>query len=395
MENKFDIITIYLTISQYSVILYMKFINKLFCLFFYIIFNNINAQSLQEIERLKNEYEEALNRQSLQKSSEIKEAEATAKSTALPDKLVYSRKDIESLLVNTQNLLEELKFLKDSSSKIQNIGYDIFTQRDTIPFWQNLPIPKNYILGPGDEVIISIWGEINSYISRKINREGEIFIENIGILNLSDKNLEQAKTYVNSKFARVYSTLTGENPKSFVDLSLGELKSVNIHFVGFVNIPGVHTIHPFSNIVAGLTQAGGVDFRGSLRSIELIRNDKTIAVFDLYDYIFKGKSITSVRLMDQDIIFVPPRLSRVALNGQVLTAGYFEISKDETLQNLINFSGGQLASATSQLFLYSLAKNTSKIINNKSFTNFYLSDGDSIFVPKNPTLISLLKSKVR
>ena len=78
MENKFDIITIYLTISQYSVILYMKFINKLFCLFFYIIFNIINAQSLQEIERLKNEYEEALNRQSLQKS-QIKEAEATLK----------------------------------------------------------------------------------------------------------------------------------------------------------------------------------------------------------------------------------------------------------------------------------------------------------------------------
>ena len=240
-------------------------------------------------------------------------------------------------------------------------------------------------------MIISIWGEINSYISRKINREGEIFIENIGILNLSDKNLEQAKTYVNSKFARVYSTLTGENPKSFVDLSLGELKSVNIHFVGFVNIPGVHTIHPFSNIVAGLTQAGGVDFRGSLRSIELIRNDKTIAVFDLYDYIFKGKSITSVRLMDQDIIFVPPRLSRVALNGQVLTAGYFEISKDETLQNLINFFSKQLASATSQLFLYSLAKNTSKIINNKSFTNFYLSDGDSIFAPKKPDFNKFVK----
>ena len=287
----------------------------------------------------------------MQKSSEIKEAEATTRSTALPDKLVYSRKDVESLLVNTQNLLEELKFLKDTSFKIQNIGYDIFTQRDTIPYWQNLPIPKDYILGPGDEVIISIWGEFNSYISEKINREGEIFIENIGILNLSDKNLEQAKTYVNSKFARVYSTLTGENPKSFIDLSLGELKSVNIHFVGFVNIPGVHTIHPFSNIVAGLTQAGGVDFRGSLRSIKLIRNDKTIAVFDLYDYIFKGKSITSVRLMDQDIIFVPPRLSRVALNGQVLTAGYFEITKDEALQNLINFSGGQLLVQQKPVFL--------------------------------------------
>ena len=143
--------------------------------------------------------------QALQKPREVSEAEKLASSTALPDKLIYSRKDIESLLVNTEKLLEQLKFLEDSTKKMPYIGYNIFTQRDTIPFWQNLPIPKYYSLGPGDEVIISLWGETDSYHSKIINRDGQIYIKNIGILNLGGKTVDQAKEHVLSKYSRVYS----------------------------------------------------------------------------------------------------------------------------------------------------------------------------------------------
>jgi len=365
----------------------MKIIFK--SIFVFLLFNIsfLQGQTLQELENLKNEYEDALKRQSLQKSPEVSEAEKTVKSTVLPDKLVYSRKDVESLLINTSRLLEELQFLKDSTVKMPNIGYETFTQRDTIPFWQNLPIPKDYILGPGDEIIISIWGETNSYISQKINREGEIFIENIGILNFSDKNLQEAKDYTISKFSRVYSTLSGRNPKSFIDLSIGELKSVNIHFVGFVNIPGVHMIHPFSSIVSGITQAGGVDYRGSLRSIEVIRDNNKILTFDLYDYLFSGKSATDIRLRDQDIIFVPPRKSKIALNGQISKAGYYEIINNETLDDLINFSGGRLSNASDELFVYNpSSQNSSRIIQDNFFSSYEVLDGDSIYVAKKPEI---------
>ncbi|SVD75166.1 uncharacterized protein METZ01_LOCUS428020, partial [marine metagenome] len=216
---------------------------RLFALLIFFMGQVLLSQSYQELQNLQDEYKRVLERQALQKPMEISEAEKTASSTALPDKLIYSRKDIESLLVNTEKLLEQLKFLEDSTSKMPYIGYEIFTQRDTIPFWQNLPIPKYYSLGPGDEIIISLWGETNTYDSKVINRDGQIYIENIGILNLGGKTVDDAKKYVLSKYSRVYSTLLGVNPKSFIDITLGELKSVNVHFVGFVNIPGVHMIH--------------------------------------------------------------------------------------------------------------------------------------------------------
>ena len=152
---------------------------KLTIIVSFVIFfanNQLFSQNYQELQKLQSEYKKALERQALQKPAEISNAEQTAKSTSLPDKLIYSRKDIESLLVNTEKLLQELKYLKDSTQKMPYIGYEFFTQRDTIPFWQNLPISKQYILGPGDEVIIALWGESNSYASETINRDGQIYI---------------------------------------------------------------------------------------------------------------------------------------------------------------------------------------------------------------------------
>ena len=223
----------------------MKIKYAAFCLFIVFLSSFLQGQNYQELQKLQSEYKKVLERQALQKPDDISNAEKAVRSTVLPDKLVYSRKDIESLLINTEQLLKKLQFFEDSVNSMPYIGYEIFSQRDTIPFWQNLPISKNYILGPGDEVIIALWGESNSYSSKTINRDGQIYIEKIGVLNLGGKTLDIAKKYLTSKFSRVYSTLIGELPKSFIDLTLGELKSVNVHFVGFVNIPGVHMVHHF------------------------------------------------------------------------------------------------------------------------------------------------------
>lgn len=351
--------------------------------FFSII--SINGQTYQEIQKLKEEYNKALEKQSLQKPENIVEAERRAGSTALPDKLVYSRKDIESLLVNTQKLLDELESFKDSTKKLKYIGYDFFTKRDSIPFWQNLPSPENYKLGPGDEVIISLWGEIQSYNVEIINREGQIYLDDVGILNLADKSLNEAKKYVMSSYSNKYSTLLGPNPKSFIDLSLGELKSVNVHFVGFANIPGVHTIHPFSNVISGLIQAGGVDKRGSLRGIQVIRSNEIISEFDIYDYMVDGLSKGDIRLLDQDIIKIPPRSTTIALTGRVLRPGYFEIKKNESLDGLIKVAGGLDTKASSSIFVFrnEASQNKSEIIKQTEWANFKISNEDSIHVPLN------------
>tara|TARA_Y100000768_G_C23989191_1_gene690968 strand:- start:2350 stop:4278 length:1929 start_codon:yes stop_codon:yes gene_type:complete len=365
----------------------MKLIKSFFILFFLGIIT-LNAQNLQELQKLQEEYKKALERQSLQKPPDITEAEKTAKSTVLPDKLVYSRKDIESLLVNTEKLLLELKFLKDSTNRMPFVGYDFFTKRDSIPFWQNLPISNNYILGPGDEIIISLWGETNSSFSETINRDGQIFIENIGIINLGGMSLADSKEYIISKFSRVFSTLIGQSPKSFIDLTIGELKSININFVGFVNIPGVHVVHPFSNVITGLVQAGGVDNRGSLREIRIVRDNKTIKTIDLYSYLIEGKPLSDLRLMDQDIIYVSPRKSTIPVTGRVKKHGYYEILENESLRDVINFAGGFERRSSQNIYVFRNGHENKDgyIINSKSFSTFLISKGDSIHIPQEPNI---------
>tara|TARA_Y100000768_G_C23975199_1_gene682667 strand:- start:715 stop:2643 length:1929 start_codon:yes stop_codon:yes gene_type:complete len=363
---------------------------KLLVLYIFCSCTIIFSQNFQELQKIQSEYKKALERQALQKPDEISEAEKIAKSTALPDKLIYSRKDIESLLVNTEKLLQQLKFLEDSTKKMPYIGYDFFSRRDTIPFWQNLPLSNNYKLGPGDEVIISLWGESSSFSTEVINRDGQIYIDKIGVLNLGGKSVSEAKNHVISKFSRVYSTLLGEFPKSFIDLTIGELKSINVHFIGFVNIPGVHIVHPFSNVITGLIQAGGVDIKGSLRDVRVIRNDKIIASIDIYNYIISGKSLADVRLMDQDIVYLPPRKSTVPISGRVLRPGYFELLKNETIDNLLNFAGGIDTKSSNKIFLYKdgLSSGSSFIINIKDASRHTLLNGDSLYLPMKPKMES-------
>lgn len=360
-----------------------------YLLFIIFLFQYLFGQTYEEIQKIQSEYKKVLERQALQKPKHVSDAEKTAQSTALPDKLIYSRKDIESLLANTEKLLERLQFFEDSTDKIPYVGYEIFTKRDTIPFWQNLPIPRDYTLGPGDEVIISLWGEIDSHENEFINRDGQVYIQNIGILNLGDKTVPLAKKYVLSKYSKVYSTLLGKNPKSYVDLTLGELKSVNVHFVGFVNLPGVHMIHPFSNVITGLTQAGGVKINGSLREIQVIRNNKIVGTTDIYSYMFSGKSVGDVRLLDQDIIYVPPRKSTIVITGRVRNPGYYESLQNESVSDIIKVAGGRETRSSESLFIYrdsSNSGNTSYLLDLDGITNFKLSDGDSIHIPIKPEI---------
>ena len=367
---------------------------QLFSFFILFFCENLVSQTLQELEKLKKEYKNVLDRQSLQKSPDIQEAESRASSTAIPDKLVYSRKDVESLLVNTQKLLQELEFIKDSSDNMKYIGYEFFTKRDSMPFWQNLPIPIDYSLGPGDEIIISVWGEVDLLVSETINRQGQIYIENIGLLYLGDKTLSAAKNYVFKRFSKIYSTLSGDNPKTYLDLSIGELKSLNVHFVGYVNMPGIHMVHPFSNVLSSLVQAGGVSNKGSLRDIQLIRNNKLIANIDLYDYIFYADASSDLRLLDQDVIYIPPRKSTIAVTGYIPNPGYFEAVENESLEKIINVSGGLNFKSYKEAFLYrrNYYENKSYVISSDNFKNFALSDGDSISIINNIDLINYVQA---
>jgi protein involved in polysaccharide export with SLBB domain len=227
-----------------------------------------------------------------------------------------------------------------------NYGYDYF-QRE-INFFDNVPAPKDYLLGPGDYISISIWGEANLIKDFTINKDGLIFFENIGFINLSNKNINEAENHLLVVLQKIYSTLSKEKNTSKLMIELKKAKSLNIYFSGEVFNPGIHVVHPFADVFAALTQAGGVKITGSLRNIELIRNNIMIKKVDFYSFFNKGESdFSDFKLIDGDVLFVPPVNRRVEIEGAISRPGKYELHKEDSLNDLINYAAGLTADASS------------------------------------------------
>ena len=220
-----------------------------------------------------------------------------------------------------------------------SFGYDYFL-RD-INFFDNIPTPENFKLGSGDEIVISMWGQRNSQEVFVLNKDGSIYYKNIGFINLSNQALSEAESTLIEELSKTYSTLKDSNNPTNLRLSLGQSKSVNVFLTGFSNRPGVHLIHPFSDIYSAITQSGGINSNGSLRNIELIRSGKTIATVDFYSFFIKGENTFSkIRLLDGDIIHIPMVKKSVKVSGSVLRPGKYELNNEENLEDLINYAGG-------------------------------------------------------
>lgn len=247
------------------------------------------------------------------------------------------------------SVMELFGFIPDIS--LSYFGYNIFTQRDSIAFWKNLPAPDNYILGPGDEVEISLWGETQLNEHYSINRNGNIYVERVGLIKLIGKSVSSARKLIENQFKQNFATLRGKYPSSFIEITINATKTINVHFVGEVNIPGIHNVHSFSSIITGLIQAGGVKTTGSLRNIKIQRNGETITNLDLYDYILNGNLNNNIQLRENDAIVVPVRKSIIIINGAVYRPGIYESFEQETLIQLINYSGGLKYDASQKITL--------------------------------------------
>jgi protein involved in polysaccharide export with SLBB domain len=269
-------------------------------------------------------------------------------------------------------------------------GYNYL--RKDISFFDNIPTPADYKLGPGDEIIISLWGENNSRKNMTINKDGMIYYENIGFINLSNKTLESAELVLTEELSQIYSTLKDEANPTNLMLELGKLKSINIYFSGQIENPGINLVHPFSDIFSAIVQAGGVNDRGSLREVQLIRNDKIIAKVDFYSFFMNGKNtFSSVKLIDGDVIHVPTIKKRVFISGAVKRPSAYELLNNDTLTDLVNYASGFTSSASSTLILNQIIPveerlsddnaRTSIAIKFNSEESVILNNGDKINVP--------------
>ena len=247
----------------------------------------------------------------------------------------------------------------------------------------NVATPENYRLGPGDEVIIDVWGASETTIRQTISPEGSILVNNLGPVYLSGKTVKEANNYLKQEFARIYSGVTGNVPSTQVKLTLGEIRSIQVNVMGEVVVPGTYTLSSFASVFHALYRAGGVNPIGSLRSIKVIRNGNTIADLDVYDLLMKGKMKDDIRLQDGDVILVDPYQSLVQILGKVKRPMFYEMKSTETVGTLLKYSGGFTGDAYKKaLRIIRKSGREHQIYNvdEMDYSVFRVDDGDKITV---------------
>ena len=222
-------------------------------------------------------------------------------------------------------------------------GYDIFNGDPALFQSTTLgAVDPNYTIGPGDEIIVMLWGETEFRQVFSVNREGFIFLPDVGQVFVNGLNLNLLESKLFKVLSQSFASLNNQGGKAttFLDVSLGNLRPLRIQVLGEVAQPGAYTVQPSTSIFSSLYYFNGPTNLGSLRDIRLIRNEEVIASIDFYDYLFTGKKFKDEKLQLDDVIFIPKRLNAVTINGEIIRPGIYELKKEESLNDLIKMSGG-------------------------------------------------------
>jgi protein involved in polysaccharide export with SLBB domain len=256
-------------------------------------------------------------------------------------------------------------------------GRDIFNKEDlTFEPVMNIATPQSYVVGPGDEVKVDIYGASQKSTVYTVSPDGDIVIEGYGPINISGLTVKQAN-------ARIRSTLGSRYSSSSIKMTLGQTRTITVNVMGEVQNPGTYSLSAFASVFHALYMAGGVSGIGTLRNIKVFRNGKEISVVDVYDYILNGKLSGNVRLQDNDVIMVGPYECIVDIAGKVKRPMYYEMKKTESVQTLLKYAGYFAGDAYTKSVRV-IRKNGSRygVFNVQEFdmNSFHLADGDSVTV---------------
>ena len=282
--------------------------------------------------------------------------------------------------------VDSIYLLKQSlmPKKKEIYGHDIFkSQSLTFEPSANLATPLNYRLGPGDEVIIDIWGASQSTIQQVISPDGNIMVEDLGPVYLNGKTVQEADEYIKKVFSQIYSGLDGADSNSSIKLSLGQNRSILVNVMGDVENPGTYQVSSFATVFNAIYMAGGVNDLGSLRNIKLYHENKEVATVDMYDYIRNGKVQDDIRLNDNDVVIVSPHSLLVNIDGRVRRPMFYEMTQEESLADLIDYAGGLESDAYKKdVRVIRMGDFQRQIftVTKEQQASFKLSDGDSVYV---------------
>ena len=267
----------------------------------------------------------------------------------------------------------------DEKSKMKKrvFGRDIFNNKE-LSFEPNMNIatPQRYVLGPGDNVIIDVYGASQKTFNAVVSPDGEVTIEDFGPIKVSGLTVEQANAKVRSLLGARYSS-------SKTKLTVGQTKTMMVNVMGEVKVPGTYTLSAFATVFHALYMAGGINDLGTLRNIKVYRQNRLVTVVDIYDYILNGKLTGNIRLMDNDVIVVGPYDCLVTISGKVKRPMIYEMKKSESVGSIIKYAGGFTGDAyTKAVRLLRKTGREYSVFNIGEFdiNSFHLADGDSIGV---------------
>lgn len=266
---------------------------------------------------------------------------------------------------------------EEEEAKIKIFGHDIFRSKN-LSFEPNMNIatPSTYVLGPGDEVVLDIYGASQLSNSFKISPDGTITIPNEGPVNVSGLTVAQAQ-------AKVKRAIGGHYQGSNIAVTVGQTRTITVNVMGEVETPGTYTLSAFATVFNALYLAGGVNDIGTLRNVKVSRNGRIITTVDVYDYILNGKLTGNVSLRDNDVIIVGPYDNLVKVEGMVKRPMYYEMKKSESLQSLLKFTGGFTGDAFKEKVRIERKSTDGLTVHNVDewdFTTFKMEDGDVAIV---------------
>ncbi len=312
-----------------------------------------------------------------QRAEQIRKGAASIGNATVPDAKTASEtgqlRSVSSDTVSKQ---------KTVVPKSRIFGSDLFSN-GAITFEPNMKMatPKNYVIGPDDQLLLDLTGDNIASYKLPVSPEGVISLEYVGRITVGGLTIDQATNKIRAAMAGTYPALrTG---RSQIALNLGNIRSIKIVITGEVNKPGTYTLPSLATVFNALYASGGPNERGSFRAIQVIRNNTVVGTIDVYDFLVKGMQTGSIRLQDQDVINVPVYHMRVDVVGEVKRSAIFETLQGESFTDILRFAGGfSDAAYSARVKIFQNTPTERKIIDISSseFSTYHPTNGDKIFV---------------
>ena len=319
-----------------------------------------NAQAMSDkavIEYVKNGVNQGKSQKQLYQELLLK---GVTKDQMLRIKEEYERQQAKTNEVRAEQKADTQRVnpeKRDDSEKAQNnnmreaapvgnikvFGRDIFNNSNlTFEPSLNIATPVDYRLGPGDQLVIEVWGASQANITQKVTPDGYITIPDVGPIQVNGLTVQAASNKIRAKLSKIYSGMgtTNVDLSTDVKVSLGQIRTIQVNIMGEVAQPGTYALSSFSTVFHALYKAGGISQLGSLRNIKVVRGGRTVATVDVYDYILHGRSHSDIRLQEGDVILASPYDALVLVKGKIKRPMYYEMKRTESIRTLIDYAGG-------------------------------------------------------